>query len=150
MLSSEELELLFSTQKIINDNIIWKPSNENPRVQKFEVQVLTSEFDFFIFEGRYNPSVRELLSITLIYQKSFPLSRIDKSEHRNPKALGGELLTSWHKHKWDAIWEDKYAFDVTHEFQDDMRPMDFVFRFMEENNIELGAGYRYQQIFHDF
>ena len=146
----DDLEVLCNSQKVITENIVWRNNNNNPNVQIFEVQVLSDESDFFIFYGRYHLFIREILSIALVYQKNIPLTRIDKKEHKNPKALGGDVFTSWHKHIWDLIWEDKHAIDVTHEFQDGMKPGEFVFRFMEENNMELGEGFKYQKIMDDF
>lgn len=141
------LEDLINRKKIVTENIVW--CEQNKLFLGFTVETIARE-EFLTFNGTYNRERNCITSLALVYRRIFPLVRIDKSKHTNPPGTNELTFTDWHKHRYNELWEDHLAIDVTHEFNDNMTPKEIISQFMIENNMSFSKGKRYQTNLDDF
>lgn len=149
MVSQEFINNLITKQKIIQQDIIWSKKKEDERYQTFKVDIFSSEGDYFILTGDHNTKRKKITSLALVYNRDFPLVRIDKKHHENPREANSLVFRGWHKHKYDIIWEDHIAIDVSNEFNDTMLPGVMIEQFKRENNIRLKEGKTYQRLLYE-
>jgi len=149
MVTEEFIRSLISSAKYIQDNIIWSEAKRNTQYQTFRVDVLTTEGNYFLLIGHKSTNRKDIASLALVYNRVFPLARIDKKYHKNPEKVDGLEFRGWHKHIYDVLWEDKVAIDVSHEFNDNMIPKEFIDQFKKENNMRYIKGKMYQELLYE-
>lgn len=151
MISQDFINRLIEKPKYIQQDIIWSKVKTNEKYQTFRVDVISSDGDYFILDGDHNTKKKNITSLALVYKGSriFPLVRIDKKQHENPREFNSEVFRGWHKHKYDIIWEDNIAINVSHEFNDNMLPEAIIKQFKRENDIRFINGKTYQKLLYE-
>lgn len=149
MVSQDFINNLIGKPKYIQQDIIWSKKRRNEKYQTFRVDVFSSDGDYFIFNGYRNTKKKKIASLALVYNREFPIVRIDKKHHRNPREVNSLEFRGWHKHKYDIIWEDNIAIDVSNEFNDIMLPGMIIEQFKRENNIRFIEGKTYQKLLYE-
>lgn len=146
MVTQEKIDSMIKNIKYIRNNIKWSNIDPNSKYQRFKVNVISEDGDSFNFTGLLNPSKRTIASLALVYNRQFPLVRIDKKHHKNPAMVNSLEFNDWHKHKYHYIWEEDVAEDVKHEFNDLMSPGEIIEQFKIENNMRFLEGKSYQRL----
>ena len=136
MLTKAEADAIVIESKVITNNITWRsvPCSSRPRFQ-FETSVLVPTRNMLLkLYGRCGGSN---YSFSLVCGGQ-PIRKLTKhARHRNPDQ---QFITGLHKHIWDEVNEDGYAYvpddihaeDVHQAFHD----------FLKECSIELRGAYK--------
>lgn len=149
MVSQDFIDRLIKKQKYIQQDIVWSKIKRNEKYQTFRVDIISEDGDYLIFDGHSDTKKERIISLALVYNREFPLVRIDKKHHKNPREVNLLEFRGWHKHKYNIIWEDNIAIDVSHEFNDDMLPEVIIEQFKRENNIRFIEGKSYQKLLYE-
>ncbi len=135
MLSKAEAEALLAEEKLITANIRWQPlKSKSGRRYRFEVVVLVPSRNVALkLHGQVAKTNR---SFVLIFGGDPIRKYTVHAKHRNPD---GTVIREPHKHLWDEVNEDGYAYipkditpgDPNREFVD----------FLKQCNIRLLGSY---------
>ena len=148
ILTEDKIERLITSRKIVLDDIEWESKSKRKPIMSFKVNVISDMEHMFELTGYLN-KVTMKISLTLKYE-DFPLITLDKGKHYNPENTDPPIVFEWHKHPQTIEYGRDYAYDVNHEFNDNMTPREKVDQFFIENNLTFAPGKRYILLFCDY
>ncbi len=133
-IDKERADELSKIHKIINEDVIWRTEHNG---YKLRVRVLA-------------PDVREVLELTGVVGKTnrsftllfkrLPIRRYcNQGRHTGPNGI---TVMGHHKHTWDQIYEDGFAY-VPNDIDPNNDPNSQFFQFLTEQNIVLNAIYQH-------
>lgn len=147
-LTQDKIDRLLGVRKIVLDNIKWNLQSKRKLVRSFQANVISEVEDVLELRGYYNER-KTRIWLTLKYQNK-PLIEMHYGRHRNPEGTNPERVNGWHKHPLNMKYGREYAYEVNHEFTDDMPPEEKINQFFIENNLHFIPGKKYSKIFHDY
>ena len=134
MTTAREAEEILNEEKLIRANVRWNPDPPGSGRYKLSVMVL-GVVSRRLLELRGNVG-RTNRSFALLYQGNPVRKYTVHAKHSNPD---GQIVRGPHKHRWDDLDGDRWAYipediaagDVNREFMD----------FLRECHIELEGSY---------
>ena len=131
-ISTAEVETLVGEAKVITANLVWFTDGSAFRLEAMVLVVATNQvLRLTGVHGSRN------YSFCLLFN-NYPIRRwCTRNAHKNPD---GEMLSGPHKHRFDEIDGDHWAYKPT-----DITPTDTnedLFQFLKECNIEITGTYQ--------
>lgn len=147
-LTEDKIDRLIGIDKLVLDNIKWKLQSKRKPVRSFSVNVISEMNDIFELEGYLNESTLKI-SLTLRYD-NLPLISLHKGKHRNPENSDPFMVYDWHKHPQTIEFGRDYAYDVNHEFDNNMTPQEKIHQFFIENHLTFAPRKKYFPLLLDY